>query len=41
MFSDFHNEMVLYSVFVSLKLKPEEFGLEPALCVKSLEITLL
>ena len=28
-------------VGVSLKLKPEEFGLEPALCVKCLEITLL
>ena len=31
----------MWECWVSLKLKPEEFGLEAALCGKCLEITLL
>ena len=31
----------MWECWVSLKLKPEEFSLEPALCVKCLEMTLL
>ena len=33
--------LFVWECWVSLKLKPEEFGLEPALCVKCLEMTLL